>query len=68
MKDDLLFTIISVAATAGFVLGIISGFWPVLLASALIAAVLLWLPMRHSWITDRLSGIRFMTLIAGGPS
>jgi hypothetical protein len=43
MKDDLLFTIIAVAATAGFVLGIISGVWPVLLASLGVAVLLLWL-------------------------
>ena len=41
MKDDLLFNIISVAATAGFVLGIISGFWPVLLGSLGVAVLLL---------------------------
>ena len=46
MKDDLLFTIISVAATAGFVLGIISGVWPMLLTSLAVAVLLLWLAKR----------------------
>ena len=41
--DDLLFTIIAVAATAGFVLGILSGVWPVLLTSSLVMLLLLWL-------------------------
>jgi len=41
--DDLLFTIIAVAATAGFVLGIISGLWPVPLTSSLVILLLLWL-------------------------
>jgi hypothetical protein len=46
MKDDLLFTIISVAATAGFVLGIISGFWPVLLGSLVAVLLLLTVAKR----------------------
>ena len=41
--EEILFLIIAVAAVTAFVLGIISGFWPVFLASALIAALLLWL-------------------------
>jgi hypothetical protein len=41
--DDLLFNIIGVAATAGFVLGIISGVWPVLLTSSVVMLLLLWL-------------------------
>ena len=46
MKDDLLFTIIAVAAAAGFVLGIINGVWPILLASLAGTLVLLWLTGR----------------------
>jgi len=34
---NLLFNIIAWAAVAGFVLGIISGFWPVLLVSVAVA-------------------------------
>lgn len=44
--DDLLFNIIAVAAVVGFVLGIISGFWPALLVS--VVAVLLLLTAANS--------------------
>lgn len=41
-----LFQVIAVSATTGFVLGLISGFWPVLLASAGMALGLLLLARR----------------------
>ena len=41
--DDLLFTIIAVSATSGFVLGVLSGVWPVLLTSSVVMLLLLWL-------------------------
>lgn len=37
--DDFLFRVLSVAATAGFLLGIVSGWWPVLLVSILLAGL-----------------------------
>lgn len=41
-----LFTIIAVAATLAFVVGIISGIWPELLIGAGIALLFLWLVRR----------------------
>jgi len=44
--DDLLFNIIAVAAVAGFVLGIISGFWPALVISLVVVLLLMMLGNR----------------------
>ena len=44
--DDLLFNIIAWAALAGFVLGIISGFWPVLVTSLIVVMLLMMLGKR----------------------
>lgn len=44
--DENFLTIVTVAATVAFVLGIVSGFWPVLLISAGIALLFLWLTKR----------------------
>ena len=46
--DDLLFTIIAVAAVAGFVLGILSGVWPILIAAMLLTGLFLWLTRKTS--------------------
>ena len=44
--DNLLFHIIAWAAVAGFVLGIISGFWPVLVISLVVVLLLMMLGNR----------------------
>ena len=44
--DEHFFTIVTVAATVAFIMGIISGFWPVLLISMVIAVLFLWLTNR----------------------
>ena len=44
--DDLLFRTLAVAATAGFLLGILSGWWPFLLVSALLAGLFVWLTRK----------------------
>ncbi|MDF1658766.1 MAG: hypothetical protein P1U58_14220 [Verrucomicrobiales bacterium] len=41
--DDFLFHILALAATAGFILGIISGWLPLLLVSLLLAGLFIWL-------------------------
>ena len=45
--DDLLFSIIAVAAVAGFVLGILSGVWPILIAVLLLTGLFLWLTRKR---------------------
>jgi hypothetical protein len=44
--DDLLFGVIAVAATAGFVLGILSGWLPLLVVSLLLACLFVWLTRK----------------------
>ncbi|MCG8601140.1 MAG: hypothetical protein MI807_13435 [Verrucomicrobiales bacterium] len=44
--DDFIFRILAVAATAGFLLGILSGWWPFLLVSALLAGLFVWLTRK----------------------
>ena len=44
--DDLLFRILALAATAGFILGIISGWLPLLLVSLLLAGLFVWLTRK----------------------
>ena len=44
--DDLLFVIIAVSATAGFVLGILSGWLPLLLVSLVLAVLFVWLTRK----------------------
>ena len=40
--DNLLFSVIAVAATLAFLAGVISGIWPVLLVSLCFALLILW--------------------------
>lgn len=44
--DDLLFRILAVAATAGFLLGILSGWWPALVLGLLLAGGFIWLTRK----------------------
>ena len=44
--DDLLFRILAVAATAGFLLGILSGWWPELVLGLLVAGIFVWLTRK----------------------
>lgn len=41
--DSLLFNIIAFSATAGFILGIISGWLPLILVSLVLAGLFVWL-------------------------
>jgi len=45
--DDLLLTIIAVAAVTGFVLGIISGVWPILIVGLLLTGLFLGLTRKR---------------------
>jgi hypothetical protein len=40
--NDLLFNVIAIAATTGFLLGIISGWLPLILVSILLAGLVFW--------------------------
>lgn len=40
--NDLLFAIIAVAATVAFLVGIVSGIWPILVVSGCFALLFLW--------------------------
>ena len=44
--DDLLFRILAVAATAGFLLGILSGWWLGLVLGLLMAGGFIWLTRK----------------------
>jgi len=44
--DDLLFRILAVAATAGFLIGILCGWWPFFLVSILLAGLFTWLTRK----------------------
>ncbi len=44
--DELLFRILSLAAAAGFVLGLLQGWLPLLLLSLLLAGVFVWLARK----------------------
>ena len=44
--DDILFNIIAVTATFAFVLSLVTGWWPLILASLILAGVLFWFLRR----------------------
>ena len=45
MKNTL-FNIIAVMGTLGFSLGVVTGFWPVMLLAGVMAAIMYWLSKR----------------------
>ncbi len=44
--NDILFKIIAVMGTLGFTLGVFTGFWPLMLATFLMAGLMYWLSKR----------------------
>lgn len=44
--DDILFQILALAATVGFILGILSGWLPLLVVCLLLAGLFLWLTRK----------------------